>query len=132
RWMVASQRMLRKLRRFDMDAPHVGATRYPNGAMRSLVAAAEAIDVSAYPDVHAYEDELDALLWVLKVTGDNDVATAVSAAQAAELLVEVYRRDMTRQRAAALLRGAKGLVAERKNGAESTYLLLKNGSDRVT
>jgi hypothetical protein len=99
--------------------------------MRSFVTDIAAVDVSAYPDVHAYEDETDALLWVLKVAGDSGVAATLTAAQAAELLVEVFRRDMTRQRAASLLRGARALVAEKIVGKQTTYMLLKKGADRL-
>lgn|SRR2546425_329010 len=99
--------------------------------MRSLVTQVAAVDISAYPDVHAYEDETDALLWVLKVVGDSGVAATLTAAQVSELLVEVFRRDMTRQRAASLFRGASGLVAEKMLGKDTTYLLLKRGVDRL-
>jgi|SRR5882672_1750408 len=99
--------------------------------MRSLITALAAVDVSAYPDLHGYEDELDAVLWVLKVAGDSGVAPALTAAQAADLLVEVFRRDMSRQRAAFLFRGAKGLVAEKVVGKDTTYMLLKKGLDRL-
>jgi len=99
--------------------------------MNSLVASFATLDVSRYPDVHSYADDLDALLWVLMVVGESGVAATVTAAQASELLVEVFRRDMTRQRAAHLLRGAKGLVAEKALGKDTTYLLLKKGVDQV-
>ncbi len=90
-----------------------------------------ALDVSNYPDVHAYEDDTDALLWVLKVAADGGIASALSPAEASEVLVEVYRRDMTRQRAATLFRQARGLVSEKRLAGEATFLLLKNGADRL-
>ncbi len=87
--------------------------------------------MSQYPDVHSYSDDLDALLWVIMVVGESGLVATLTAAQASELLVEVFRRDMTRQRAAFLFRGAKGLVAEKVVGKDTTYMLLKKGADRL-
>ncbi|HYU52823.1 MAG TPA: hypothetical protein VEK37_07755 [Gemmatimonadaceae bacterium] len=98
---------------------------------RDLISQIAAVDVSQYPNVHDYEDEIDALLWVLKVAADSGVAPTLSAAEVAELLVDAYRRDMTRQRAAALLARGGGLVAEKRVKGELTYLLLKKGVDRL-
>src|SRR5438874_4335099 len=94
----------RRRRRSNRHAVRDVGLPYPNRAMRSLAAGMTAVDVSNYPDVHAYEDDTDALLWVLKVAADGGVAWSLSAAEASEVLVEVYRRDMTRQRATALFR----------------------------
>src|SRR6266516_6381349 len=99
--------------------------------MSSLSESFRALDVTEYPDVHAYTDDLDALLWVLKVAADKGVATSLTAAQASEVLTDVFARDVSRQRAATLLRAAKGLVVAKRTAREAMYVIMKKGTDRL-
>jgi hypothetical protein len=99
--------------------------------MTDLVHALEAVDVSQYPDVHSYSEDLDALLWVLMVAAKNSAKSSLTAAQVCEILRDVYGRDVSRQSAATLLGGARGLVAIKRPSREAVFSIMKKGEERV-
>jgi hypothetical protein len=88
-------------------------------------------DVSKYPDVHSYSDDLDALLWVLMVAAKSGSNDWLTASHVCGILRDVYGRDVTRQRAANLLGGAKGLVAAKRPDREAVFRIMKKGEERV-
>ncbi len=99
--------------------------------MPDLVEAYEAVDVSQYPDVHSYAEDLDALLWVLMVAVKGSAKGSLTAAQVCGILRDVYGRDVSRQRAATLLGGARGLVAMKRPRREAVFKIMKKGEERV-
>ena len=99
--------------------------------MSSLVETFDAVDVSQYPDVHSYADDLDALLWVLMVAAKSVANGSLTASQVCGILRDVYGRDVSRQRAATLLGSAKGLVAVKRPDREAVFRIMKKGEERV-
>jgi hypothetical protein len=89
------------------------------------------VDVSDYPDVHSYSDDLDALLWVLMVAAKSGSNDSLTASQVCGILRDVYGRDVTRQRAATLLGGARGLVTTKRPDREAVFRIMKKGEERV-
>jgi hypothetical protein len=89
------------------------------------------VNTASYPDIHLFHDDLDAVLWTLLVADEQLGFSSMTAAHVAEVLTHVYRRNLTRQRAAALLASAKGFVARRTKASQTTYTIMKRGADRV-
>jgi hypothetical protein len=89
------------------------------------------VNTSSYPDIHLFQDDLDVVLWTLLVADEQLGLSSMTAAHVAEVLTHVYRRSLTRQRAAAVLAAAKGLVARRTKAGQTTYSIMKQRSDRI-
>jgi hypothetical protein len=89
------------------------------------------VNTSSYPDIHLFHDDLDAVLWTLLVADEQLGLSSMTAAHVAEVLTHVYRRNLTRQRAAAVLACAKGFVARRTKAGQTTYSIMKQGADRI-
>lgn len=89
------------------------------------------VNTSSYPDIHLFHDDLDAVLWTLLVADEQPGLSTMTAAQVAEILTRVYRRSLTRQRAAAVLASAKGFVARRMKAGQTTSSIMRRGADRV-
>ncbi len=89
------------------------------------------VNTSSYPDIHLFHDDLDAVLWTLLVADEQLGLSSMTAAQVAEVLTHVYRRSLTRQKAAAVLASAKGFVARRTKAGQTTYSIMKQGADRI-
>jgi len=89
------------------------------------------VNSASYPDIHLFHDDLDAVLWTLLVADEQLGLSSMTAARVAEALTHVYRRNLTRQRAAALLASAKGFVARRTKAGQTTNSIMKRGADRV-
>ena len=89
------------------------------------------VNTSSYPDIHLFHDDLDAVLWTLLVADEQPGLSTMTAAHVAEILTRVYRRSLTRQRAAVVLASAKGFVARRMKAGQTTSSIMRRGADRV-
>lgn len=89
------------------------------------------VDVGAYPDVHTLDDDLDVALWVLLVGSEKLGLASMSAADVAEAATLQMRRALSRQRAAAVLSSAKGLVARVGRSKPAQFTILRAGVERI-
>lgn len=89
------------------------------------------VDVAGYPDVHALDDDLDVALWVLLVGSEKLDLPSMSAAEVADAATLEMKRALSRQRAAIVLAGAKGLVARVARSKPARFTILHAGAERV-
>ena len=82
------------------------------------------VNVSAYPDVHLLTDEVDTILWVLLVGEEQLGIDAMSASEVANAITYVFRKDLSRQRAAAVLTSSKGLVSKVSESGITRFRLM--------
>jgi hypothetical protein len=96
-----------------------------------LVPRFQKVDVGEYPDVHLLTDELDAALWVLMVGAEKLGLSDFTASEVSDVLTHGYLRPLTRQRAAAVLASANGLVVKKPKSSPARFVVMKTGMDRL-
>lgn len=98
--------------------------------LSDLVERMKEVDVGEYPDVHQLDD-LGVALWVLLVAWEK-LGETLSADEVAVASTRVCRRALSRQMAAHVLDGARGLVAVvRGSRAPRRYEVLRLGEEKI-
>lgn len=89
------------------------------------------VDVSSFPDIHLLDDDLDVVLWVLVVGHEKLNIPSMSAAEVADVATTVFRRPLSRQRAASLLADEKKYVAREARSSPARFVVMQAGIDLI-